>query len=140
MSSNGQFHLLFSDGGDEHAWWERWLDPAHKHLDIVAVEPTGAWLLESFGGHVTLTLLEPWTAERLIARWQGPVVVFNPEDRRRVPFPFGPTTCVTLAKAILGVNDWRVQTPLALKRWVLAHGGYEIDRESAEDHTSAAGA
>jgi hypothetical protein len=133
-----QVALLFSDGGGERTWWERWLAPATAHVDILVLTEAHAVLMESFGGHLTVTDMEGFTAWRLIARWPGTVVVFTPASRRRQRCPFGMSTCVTLAKAVLGCNDWRGQTPAALRQWALARGGIEYGRESTEDHAGPA--
>jgi hypothetical protein len=126
-----QVALLFSEGAAEYAWWERHLDPAHCHVDTLVFTPGHGVLLESFAGALTITDLELHVARNLIAGWGGRVVMFRPGTRRRrSQWPVGITSCVTLAKAIIGCNQWRVITPLQLKRWALANGGYEIGSES----------
>ena len=34
------------------------------------------------------------------------------------PFPIEPLTCVTITKRILGISNWRIQTPMQLKRYI----------------------
>lgn len=134
-----QVALLFSEGAGEYAFWERTLHPDHQHVDTLVFTPGHGVLLESFGGALTVTDLELYRARDLVAGWGGPVVMFAPGNRRRRSrWPFGMTSCVTLAKAIVGCNEWRVLTPWQLKRWALAHGGLEIGSQGTEDYARPA--
>ena len=127
-----QIVFLFSDGAGEYALWERWLHPDYRHVDILVMTPGHGVLLESFAGALTVTDLELHRARLLIAGWGGRVVMFRPgARRRRARWPLGLTSCVTLAKALAGCNEARVMTPLQLKTWALANGGYEIGSEIA---------
>lgn len=44
--------------------------------------------------------------------------------------PRGLFTCVSLAKSLIGCNDWTVWTPEQLARWMLRHGGELLEKPS----------
>lgn len=122
---------MFSDGASTPAWWERWLRPGYQHVDLMVFDGGHATLIESYNGRVSLTTYESHVAHRLIERWPFAVVHYRLKQWRRSIWPLGMTTCVSLAKAVLGCNDWRVQTPYKLHEWAKREGGYVIVSESA---------
>lgn len=118
--------LLFSPAHDQCAWWERWLNPECAHVDILVMNPGHAVLLESYGGILAVRDLELHTAKRLIDGWDGPVLESWPAPRLAPALPFGFTTCVALAKAMVGCDSWWVQTPAQLLRWVNGNCGWWV--------------
>ena len=79
--------------------------------------------------------------------WRSPEVVskafYEAGVTAIVEFPFsippknprdvvwrGPLTCVTLTKAILQINDWRVWTPKQLFAYLVRHGGSIASHEN----------
>lgn len=99
------------------------------HVDIMLHSPQGAALIESHGRRIQCTLLEPWIADSLLAGWPGRVISLETfTGSPPVIPPFGMTTCVTLAKSVVGCFNPLVVTPWALARWCLARGGTDLGR------------
>lgn len=132
--------MLFSEN-PERAWWECRLAAGMSHVDILLHCPVAAVLVESHGRRVRLTTLEPWVADRLVEDWSGRVISLERHESDPPGWPpIGLTTCVTLAKSIVGCFNPLVITPMALAKWCLAQGGTDLGCKRTEDHAGPAGA
>lgn len=122
MSDSPQeFMLVFSPRDEKSPWWTRWVDRRLAHVDVwvpvgescfVAVRPLFDYLEVGFESPIyNLTAAQSLQFVRA-TRPQG-----------RAMFPFGLRTCVTVAKAMLGIRDWRIQTPRQLFKFIERHNG-----------------
>jgi len=104
-------------------WWRLVHSLAHRqHLLCIVEEPpgSGVWTLLNWTqrGLDILTVFEV-DLERLIATFDvlERITVWTERVNREAPWGwFQPPTCVSLVKRVVGVRDWRVQTPISLIR------------------------
>lgn len=93
-------------------WWARGADSELAHVDV--------WKPVGDGCYVVVS---PWfdlLAVDLVGREpQGVLqqVSVRPQFGQAM-FPLGVRTCVTVAKSMLGIRDWRIQTPRQLYNFV----------------------
>jgi len=111
-------------------WWNRFLHP--RALHVFALKWTGKhWVMV----HPRIAYLEVQVLEydqesdlpEIVAKMEIDGlcrVNFNhlDTDRIRVPWLFGPWTCVSQIKALLGIRAWWVLTPRQL--WLHLNRGY----------------
>lgn len=65
--------------------------------------------------------------------WIQPACLVLPVDVNRItngPFGIELFTCVTMTKRVLGITNWRIQTPMQLKRYIESlpykNGAYQL--------------
>ena len=107
-------------------WWNRFLHPNALH--VFALKWTGKhWVMV----HPRIAYLEVQVLDyenesdlpTIVSKMEIDGlcrVDFNHFDteRIRLPWIFGPWTCVSQIKALLGIRAWRVQTPRQLWRYL----------------------
>lgn len=112
------------------AWWSMFTVPGFEHCSVVEEMNFEGDGLASVDGFIHIDhchgLLvhrvhsgnaREHVAEALAAQRITVVAVIEVEKSHRWGYiPFGLFTCVTIVKAILGLHDWRVQTPQSLLR------------------------
>lgn len=112
-------YLLAYSGTDTRTspWWARGADSELAHVDI--------WRPVGDGCYIAVL---PWfdcLAVDLVGRQPSGIVqrVFARPQFGRAMFPIGVRTCVTVAKSMLGIRDWRIQTPRQLYNFIRGLNG-----------------
>lgn len=93
-------------------WWARWADPELAHVDI--------WQHVGDGCYIAVLPLFDCLGVELVGSQPSGIVQRVSARRQlgRVMIPFGPRTCVTVAKSMLGIRNWRIQTPRQLYKFI----------------------
>ena len=112
-----QYLLVYQSAGDYTAWWAKWVDKELSHVEI--------WW-EIGGGYYTA--IRPYHHYLVVDIMYGPPqgVVQRVTAQRLhelAMFPVGLKTCVTIAKAVIGVRAAWVLTPRQLYNYVAKRGG-----------------
>lgn len=109
--------LVYQQRGERSAWWTRALSPRFAHVEVWRSLGDGAYLaVQPFHDCLSadITFAEPdGVVQRVVARRQ----------RGGVMFPVGVKTCVSVAKAMLGVRAAWIVTPWQLFRYVESRKG-----------------
>lgn len=118
------------------AWWVRFIVPGIEHCSVIEEMNLGG---DGLAGadcflhtdhcygllvhQIHLGSARKKIAKALSFRAITAVAVIEVEKSHRWGYiPFGLLTCVTVAKAVLGLSDWRIQTPQSLLRYLEGHG------------------
>lgn len=109
--------LVYSSNSPRLAWFTRFVDREFEHVEIWQPLGLGYYLaLRPYHDHVTFELVagEPsGTVQRVRARRRS----------RAAMFPLGLKTCVSVAKAVVGIRNAFILTPRQLFRYVEKHRG-----------------
>jgi hypothetical protein len=109
--------LVYQPHSSRAAWWTRSLDPRFAHVEVWRRLDEGIYLtLQPFHDYLVTDLVEGepnGVVQRVVAR--------RPQGLPM--FPIGVKTCVSVAKAMLGIRAAWVLTPYQLHKYVAAHGG-----------------
>jgi hypothetical protein len=105
--------------GNPTAWWARWFTRAKNfsHVEIWWELGEGYWVaIRPFHHYLTADVMQGEPA--------GTVQRVTAMRRYRTPmFPAGLKTCVTVAKAVVGIRNAFVLTPQQLYNYVEKRGG-----------------
>jgi len=137
-----QYYVIFQKA-HAHRWWNRWFTvPGFEHCSVLEVILTEGKGLAAgpccvhtetcFG----LTVQRIWweDAEKLASKLlanRGVTAVARLEVDKKYAkryIPFGMFTCVTIVKSILGIHNWRVQTPQRLLKYLEGQGALVMRR------------
>lgn len=124
-------------------WWTRFTVPGLEHCSVIEeVSSPEEGLLQRkycvytdacYGllvNQIHWEAASSVVADALVKRAITAVVVVDVEKtHQRMYIPFGLWTCVTVAKALLGVRDWRIQTPQSLFRYLDKRGAIVVRSE-----------
>ena len=115
--SPARFLLVYTPANSLSPWWVRPFDSKLSHVDVWKDLGQGFYLvLSPFHDYLSFELVE--------GEPQGIVQPVTAMRRQGTAmFPFGFKTCVSVAKATLGIKDIRVQTSRQLFRYVQQHRG-----------------
>lgn len=122
------WYVLFADC-DHLRWWNRFLKPGFKHVQLwrpIAFGPAlddKFWLVVDPGVEHIDTRIDwspqpPWERDPSITAMRVEVAVRKKKVRDF--FSFGPITCVELTKAHLGIYSARIRTPWQLAKYLRA--------------------
>ena len=112
-------------------WWQRLFTDRHR-AHVVALLPLGperALALDHAGSVLSVELVEmpaEQAARGLMWSWDGEALRVQPRAVARRAALRPPMTCVEVAKALLGVHDWRVLTPRHLRRAAIGLGARPV--------------
>ena len=130
-------------GGEHRNFWRIFTRRGWRHCYVVipAYDPAPGLnadchsiIVEPSTNHVNIGI--HWRSpsdvvERVLSDGATCVMKFHVDRRKNRSYvPRGPITCVTLAKAVLGVNAWHVWTPEQLARWIARNGGVMVTKET----------
>ena len=118
-----EFYLVYSEADPDSPFWTRWLDLQLGHVDIWQPVGQGAYLVT----RPHFDRLEFTFASQADFDDAGHTVQWVRAHYTRlgkVLYPFGLRTCVTVAKAMLGIHRARIFTPRQLFNYVQARGGH----------------
>lgn len=116
-------------------WWARWFTKWHCSV----IEDVGDYCIHTetcFG--LTVQEIHCKTALDVATEYAATgriltVVVVEVEKKYRTRYiPFGLFTCVTIVKSLLGLYDWRVQTPYRLLKYLESHGASVVRSDDYE--------
>lgn len=111
------FLLVYPQGGQARAWWTFFLTDKLDHVDVWRPLGQGFYLaFSAYHDRLSFELIEGepvGVVQRVVAR----------RPRGKAMFPAGLKTCVTLAKAALGIRAPWVITPRQLYRYVAKRNG-----------------
>ena len=111
------FLLVYTQNGQRRAWWTFWLPRGLDHIDVWRPIGGGFHLaIAAYHDRLSIELIEgepSGVVQRVVAR----------RPRGKAMLPFGLKTCVTLAKAALGIRAPWVVTPRQLFRYVQKRNG-----------------
>lgn len=106
------FLLVYNARCETSAWWTKFLDPRMAHVEVWYDLGQGFYLaLQPFHDRLEFSLVEgcpQGLVQRVTAR----------RVTGKLLFPFGVKTCVSVAKATLGINAPAVITPRQLFKHV----------------------
>lgn len=112
-----QYLLVYPREGQRRAWWTFFLPDGLDHVDLWRPLGQGFYLvLAAYHDCVSMELVEgepSGLVQRVTAR----------RPRGKAMFPAGLKTCVTIAKAALGIRAPWVITPRQLYRYVQKRDG-----------------
>lgn len=106
--------LVYAPFEHRLAWWTRWLSQRFAHVDVWLELDEDLWLCLS-GSHAYISI------ELINAPIPKEYVVQRVTARRRDDVtlnPLGLKTCVSMAKAMLGIRKPFILTPLQLYNYV----------------------
>jgi hypothetical protein len=109
--------LVYSGNAPRLAWFTRFLDPEFEHVDV--------WFDLGLGYYLALRPYHDSLQFHLVeGRPDGRVQRVRARRRStRAMLPFGLKTCVSVAKAALGIRNAFIVTPRQLYRYVEKHRG-----------------
>jgi hypothetical protein len=113
-----EFLLVYSGRDGDSPWWTR---PLHRELAHVDVwQP-----FEMQGFYLVTSPLHDYLTVQLVEREPTGVVqhVYAQRAQGIAMWPVGLKTCVTVAKAMLGIRDARVWTPRQLHNYIERRNG-----------------
>lgn len=117
-------------------WWGKFTKPEFQHCSIVEMvdyPPLSIHTETCFG--VTRQEVRWRSPRNAMAKLLADGSISRIADikvekfHRRRYIPFGMFTCVTIVKSILGVHDWRIQTPEQLLKYLEREGALIIGGE-----------
>lgn len=101
-------------------WWARFLKPGFGHTYLL-MQTAGRWVVLNYGVDALCLAVTHIPAYASLGEFVKPgdtVVRVRAElrERYRVPWVFGPLTCVEMVKAVLGIRSPWILTPHQLYR------------------------
>lgn len=123
-SVQAEFLLVYSPPVKPSPWWTRWLDEDLGHVDVWRPIGAGSYLVMRsnfdvlevlYADRTDLEQMQDATVQHVTAHY--PLL-----DTAMSPIGF--RTCVTVAKAMLGIRRFGIFTPRQLFNYVQAHGGH----------------
>lgn len=121
-----EFYLVYSEADPDSPFWTRWLDKDLAHVDIWQPVGEGAYLVTR--PHFDrLEVTYASQADFDEAQGRGDYAQYVHAHfplLGKVMCPIGIRTCVTVAKAMLGIRRFGIFTPRQLFNYVEARGGH----------------
>lgn len=107
-----EFLLAYSCTDGVSPWWARWADSELAHVEI--------WQPVGDGCYITVKPMFDCLWIELEGREPSGIVqrVWARRPLGYAMMPLGVRTCVTVAKSMLGIRNWRVQTPRQLYNFI----------------------
>jgi hypothetical protein len=111
------FALVYSPRDETSAWWTRALEPQFVHVEVWRRLEEDIWIaIQPHHDYLGASLVQ--------GHPEGVVQTVQARRRLRRPlFPIGLKTCVTIAKAALGIRDATIITPAQLYCYVARRNG-----------------
>lgn len=122
------YYLIFTKTKLRH-WVFRFIDPVFQHVYAMHKSEGGCFwtVVDPIRSHLRIytLLVDDYPHPRCYCGPDAvilPVTVSIHDDN--VSGGFGPVTCVTVIKSLLGLRDWRIVTPYQLYKYIrrLSHG------------------
>jgi len=112
-----EYRLVYQPADERTVWWARAMSPKFVHVEVWRLLDVGYWLaLQPYHDFLTFNLVE--------GEPQGVVQRVQARRVRGTPLaPIGLKTCVTVAKAALGLRNPWIITPLQLYRHIASNNG-----------------
>lgn len=133
-------YAIFS-GADHGIFWRMFTPRGMRHVQVLVPADSGRALFAGNGRSIlvnamswafTLEVLDASAREAAMHGLErGATLVLEwPVDLQfsREYVPRGLLTCVSVAKAVMGISAWFVITPAHLARWMLRNGATRLER------------
>lgn len=112
-----EFFLVYSRTDGASPWWARWADHELAHVEI--------WQPVGDGCYIAVMPMFDCLSIELMGREPTGIVqrVWARRPLGYAMFPMGVRTCVTVAKAMLGIRSIWIQTPRQLHNFIRRRNG-----------------
>lgn len=107
-----EFVLVYSGTDGNSPWWARGADSKLAHVEI--------WQPVGDGCYIAVMPMFDCLGIELMGREPTGIVqrVWARRPLGYAMMPIGVRTCVTVAKSMLGIRNWRIQTPRQLYNFI----------------------
>lgn len=126
-------------GAEHQIWWRMFTKAGYRHAMLIIPTDGGRSLFDPRGSCVVVNGLSytvnvnglettaKQAADHCLANGATEVLRFKVSKKFTREFvPRGILTCVSLIKAIIGINAWWVITPEQLRKWLLENGAEKV--------------
>ena len=126
-------------GAEHQIWWRMFTRAGYRHVLLIIPTDGGRSLFDPNGSCIvvnglsytvnlnSLDITAKQAAEECLKRGATEVFRFKVSKRFTREFiPRGILTCVSLIKAVMGINAWWVITPEQLRNWLIDNGAEKV--------------